>query len=295
MQHALPTTFGLKCAVWLSMIERHRVRLSEITPRVLVVQFAGAAGTLASLGSQGLAVQDALAQRLKLGSAPVPWHVARDTLSEAVSLLALITGSLAKIGNDIVLMMQTELGEVFEPFVPGRGASSTMPQKRNPVVSEQMAQAASSVRGDLALILESLARSDHERASGPWTLEWMAIPRAFVATGGALERAIFLLDGLVVDSARMAGNLDLTGGLIVAEAVMMALAPKMGRGPAHDLVYGACRTCLETGARLVDVLKRSPDIRQHVTDSEIEALANPKNYLGSTDAMIDRMIKARRV
>lgn len=294
MQHALPTTFGLKAAVWLSMIERHRSRLEELKPRVLVVQFGGAAGTLASLGTKGLAVQAELALRLGLGTTPVPWHVARDTLAEVVGWLALVTGSLAKIGNDIVLMMQTELAEVFEPFVAGRGASSTMPQKRNPVVSEQMAQAASSVRGDLVLMLESLARSDHERASGPWTLEWMALPRAFIATGGALERAKFLADGLVVDSARMQHNLSLTGGLIVAEAVMMALAPKLGRGPAHDIVYGACRICLASGQKLFDVLRVSTEVQAHMSGAELAALCDAKNYLGSTDAMITRMLDARK-
>ncbi|MFM2423170.1 MAG: putative 3-carboxy-cis,cis-muconate cycloisomerase, partial [Pseudomonadota bacterium] len=158
----------------------------------------------------------------------------------------------------------------------------------------QMAQAASSVRADLSLMLESLARSDHERASGPWTLEWMAIPRAFIATGGAVERAVFLVEGLTVDAARMRRNLDLTGGLIVAEAVMMALAPKMGRGPAHDLVYGACRTCLETGQPLFSVLNAVAEIRAHVTEAELRALCEPKNYLGATDQIIDRALAARK-
>jgi 3-carboxy-cis,cis-muconate cycloisomerase len=239
-------------------------------------------------------VQDALARRLGLGVAPAPWHVARDAFAEVVSFLALLSGSLAKIGNDLVLLMQTELGEVSEPFVPGRGASSTMPQKRNPVVSEQLAQAASSVRADLALMLESLARSDHERASGPWALEWIAIPRAFIATGGAVERANFLMEGLVVDGARMRRNLDLTGGLIMAEAVMMALAPKMGRGPAHDLVYGACRTCLETGQSLFSVLDAAVELRAHITEVELKALCEPKTYLGATDQIIGRALAARK-
>jgi 3-carboxy-cis,cis-muconate cycloisomerase len=205
------------------MVVRHRQRLAELKPRVLVGQFAGAAGTLASLGDKGLAVHDALMDELKLGRSAAPWHVARDGMAEAVAFLGLVTGTLAKIATDVMLMMQTEVAEAFEPFVQGRGSSSTMPQKRNPISCELIIAAAKIVRRNVGLMLDAMV-ADHERATGPWHLEWVAIPEAFIATGGALRQARFMMEGLAIDARRMRRNLDLTGGLIVAEAVMMALA-----------------------------------------------------------------------
>ena len=200
LQHALPVTFGYKAAVWLGMVVRHRQRLEELKPRVLVGQFAGAAGTLASLGDKGLAVHDALMEELGLGRPPTPWHVARDGLAETVSLpRRWSTGTLAKIATDVMLMMQTEVGEAFEPFVQGRGSSSTMPQKRNPISCEFIVAAAKVVRQHAGLMLDAMA-ADHERATGPWQLEWVAIPEAFIATGGALRQARFMLEGLIVDA-----------------------------------------------------------------------------------------------
>ncbi len=294
LQHALPTTFGLKVAVWLSMIIRHRERLVQLRPRVLVGSFAGAAGTLASLQDKGLAVSDALCAELKLGTPVVPWHVARDGLTEAVALLGLITGTLGKIATDVMLLMQTEVGEAFEPFMPGRGSSSTMPQKRNPISAELMAASARSVRQDVGLMLDSLAGADHERATGPWHLEWIALPRAFIATGGALTQAKFLASGLIVDAARMRKNLDMTGGLIVAEAVMMAAAEKIGRGPAHDCVYAACRKALDSGTMLLDELRKDRQITAAIDDATLQRLVDPAQYLGSAGPMIDRVLAAHK-
>ncbi len=293
LQHALPVTFGYKTAVWLSGIDRHMVRIQQLRPRVLVGEFGGAAGTLASLGDKGLVVHDALMDELKLGRAPIPWHVARDGLVEAVSFLGLVTGSLAKIATDVALLMQTEVGEAFEPFMPGRGSSSTMPQKRNPISSELIIALAKSVRQDVGLMLDSLAAADQERATGPWHLEWMALPRAFIAAGGALVQAKFMTGGLIVDAARMRRNLDLTGGLIVAEAVMMALAEKIGRGPAHDLVYSACRKALDAGTPLVAQLKANTDVMRALDAKRIDELVDPANYLGVTQGMIDRVLAGR--
>ena len=177
LQHALPVTFGYKAAVWLGMIARHRQRLAELKPRVLVGQFAGAAGTLASLGDKGLAVHDALMADLGLGEPSMPWHVARDSVAETVRFLALVAGSLAKIATDVMLMMQTEVGEVFEPFVQGRGSSSTMPQKRNPISCELIVASARIVRQNAGLMLDAML-ADHERATGPWHLEWVAVPES---------------------------------------------------------------------------------------------------------------------
>lgn len=292
LQHALPVTFGLKAAVWLSMIVRHRRRLEELRPRVLVGQFAGAAGTLASLGDRGLAVHDALMEELALGRPAAPWHVARDGLAETVSFLALVTGTLAKIATDVMLMMQTEVGEAFEPFVTGRGSSSTMPQKRNPIACELVVAAAKVVRQQAGLMLDAMA-ADHERATGPWHLEWVAIPEAFLAASGALHQARFLLEGLIVEPKRMRRNLDMTGGLIVAEAVMMALAEHTGRQAAHDIVYGACRAALDNGSTLLQELKRLPEVTARFDAARLAALTDPVNYLGSTSAMIDRALADR--
>ena len=292
LQHALPVTFGHKVAVWLSMIRRHRERLQQIKPRVLVGQFAGAAGTLASLGKDGMAVHDALMADLGLAAPSIAWHVARDNLAEMVGLLALIAGSLAKIATDVLLMMQTEVGEVFEPFVPGRGSSSTMPQKRNPISCELILAAAKSVRQNAGLMLDAMA-SDHERATGPWHLEWIALPTAFISSAAALEQARFMLEGLIVEPERMRRNLDITGGLIVAEAVMMALAQHTGRGVAHDLVYDACRKASEQGTTLLVALTAVPEVTKHFNATKLAALVDPANYVGSAGLMVDRLLASR--
>jgi 3-carboxy-cis,cis-muconate cycloisomerase len=278
--------------VWLLMIRRHRERLAQLRPRALIGQFGGAAGTLASLGGQGLAVQEALMRELGLGVAPVTWHVARDGLVETVQFLGLAAGSLGKIALDVMLMMSNELGEAFEPFVKGRGASSTMPQKRNPISCELMLAASKTVRQHAGLALDAMVQ-DFERATGPWHIEWTAIPEAFVLTAGALRQACFMLGGLEVDTARMAANLDITGGLIVAEAVMMGLAPHIGRQTAHDAVYDACRAALASGRRLADALREQPLVAARLDAAAIERLCDPVNYLGAAPEMADRMRAAR--
>jgi 3-carboxy-cis,cis-muconate cycloisomerase len=290
LQHALPVTFGYKAAIWLTMVRRHRQRLAELRPRVLVGQFAGAAGTLASLGDKGLAVQDALMDELSLGRPEAPWHVARDGFAEAVTFLGLVTGSLGKIATDVMLLMQTEVAEAFEPFVQGRGSSSTMPQKRNPISCELILAAAKVVRSQVGLMLDAML-ADHERATGPWQLEWVALPQAFLAASSALHQSRFMLEGLIVDAGRMRRNLDLTGGLIVAEAVMMALAHHVGRGAAHDLVYGACRAALDKGTILLAELERLPEVTRHLDGNKLAELTDPVNYLGSAPAMIDRVVR----
>ncbi len=253
LQQALPVTFGYKTSIWLAMFDRHADRLEQLKPRVLVGQFAGAAGTLASLGIKGFEVQQALCEELGLGVPVSTWHVARDGFAEAVNFLALVTGSLGKIALDIMIMASTEFAEVYEPFVKGRGASSTMPQKRNPISSELMLAAAKAVRQHAGLMLDAQIQ-DFERATGPWHAEWIAIPESFVLTAGALHQAKFALGGLIVDEAQMAKNLDISRGLIVAEAVMMGLAPQLGRQEAHDVVYDACRRANEQHISLGDAL-----------------------------------------
>lgn len=291
LQQALPITFGYKVAIWLAMFDRHQQRLAELKPRVAVVQFAGAAGTLASLGAKGFEVQLALAEELGLGVPATTWHVARDGFAEAVNLLALVTGSLGKIALDIMIMASTEFAEVYEPFVKGRGASSTMPQKRNPISSELMLAASKAVRQHAGLMLDAMVQ-DFERATGPWHAEWIAIPQCFVLSSGALHQAKFALGGLIVDEARMLHNLGITRGLIVAEAVMMGLAPITGRQQAHDIVYDACRTVNEQGGSLAAALAALPAVTQYLDRKAIDQLTDPANYLGLAPLMVDRALEA---
>jgi 3-carboxy-cis,cis-muconate cycloisomerase len=289
LQQALPVTFGYKVAIWLAMLDRHAERLAQLRPRVLVGQFAGAAGTLASLGDKGFAVQAALCEELGLGVPVATWHVARDGFAETVNLLGLVTGSLGKIALDLMIMASTEFAEIYEPFVPGRGASSTMPQKRNPISSELMLAAAKGVRQHAGLMLDAMIH-DFERATGPWHAEWMAIPESFVLAAGALHQAKFALGGLVVDQARMAHNLGLSNGLIVAEAVMMHLAPLIGRQQAHDVVYAACRVVNDSGRALAEVLADDTEVSRHFDRAALDRLTDPANYLGLAPAMVDRVL-----
>jgi len=291
LQQALPVTFGYKTAIWLSMFDRHAERLAQLKPRVLVGQFAGAAGTLASLGDKGFAVQQALCEELGLGVPVATWHVARDGLAETVNVLALVTGSLGKIALDIMIMASTEFAELYEPFVKGRGASSTMPQKRNPISSELMLAASKAVRQHAGLMLDAMVQ-DFERATGPWHAEWMAIPESFVLTAGALHQAKFALAGLVVDEKKMAANLGISRGLIVAEAVMMGLAPMIGRQEAHDVVYDACRLANENGLTLADALSADSRVATRIDRVTIDRLTSPDNYLGLAPEMVDRVLAA---
>lgn len=293
LQQALPVTFGYKVAIWLAMFDRHQQRLQELRPRVAVVEFAGAAGTLASLGDHGFAVQQAMAEELGLGVPATTWHVARDGFAEAVNLLALITGSLGKIALDIMIMASTEFAEVYEPFVKGRGASSTMPQKRNPISSELMLAASKAVRQHAGLMVDAMVQ-DFERATGPWHAEWIAIPESFILTAGALNQARFALGGLIVDTDRMKVNLGISKGLIVAEAVMMGMAPFIGRQQAHDVVYDACRAVNEKGGTLADALAALPEVTRHFDRATIDRLTDPSNYLGLAPQMVDRAIELSR-
>ncbi|WP_424134725.1 3-carboxy-cis,cis-muconate cycloisomerase [Roseomonas chloroacetimidivorans] len=294
LQQALPVTFGYKVAIWLSAMDRHAERLEQLRPRALMGQFAGAAGTLASLGEDGFRVQQAFCEELGLNQPPITWHVARDGLAEAVSFLGLVTGSLGKIATDVMLMMSSEFGgEVMEPFVKGRGASSTMPQKRNPISSEIMLATAKAVRQQVALMLDGMIH-DFERATGPWHLEWLALPESFILTAGCLGQAKFALSGLTVDAARMRANLDMTGGLIVAEAVMMAAAPKLGRQHAHDVVYDACRAAITSSRTLAEALMEVPEVVDALGGREgVEARCDPANYLGLAPRMVDRVLAGR--
>jgi 3-carboxy-cis,cis-muconate cycloisomerase len=289
LQHALPVTFGYKAAVWLSPLITMRERLAQLRPRVEKLQLGGAAGTLASLGDQGLAVQAELAKELGLAVPDIPWHVARDGLAEAVSFLGLVTGALSKIATDVILLMQTEVAEVAEPHQEGRGGSSTMPQKRNPISCEYIIAQARGVHALVPQMLAAMAQ-DQERGTGPWQAEPLAIGQAFLLAHGALACARVIAEGLTVDPAWMRRNLESTGGLIVAEAVMMGLAPAIGRGEAHHVVHHACDVALAEGVPLAEALLRDPQVAGKLPRAEIERLTDPAGYLGAAEAFVDRVL-----
>ena len=289
LQHALPVTFGYKVAVWLSPLITMAERLDQLRPRVEKLQFGGAAGTLASLGDQGIAVQDELSRELGLACPDIPWHVARDGIAEAVGFLGLLCGSLSKIATDVILMMQTEVAEVAEPHQEGRGGSSTMPQKRNPISCEYIIAQSRGVHALVPQVLAAMAQ-DQERGTGPWQAEPLAVGQAFLLAHGALAQARVLAEGLTVDAARMRRNLDSTGGLIVAEQVMMGLAPSLGRGEAHHVVHHACDAALAQGIPLAEALLADPQVAARLTPPEVAKLTDPSAYLGSTQAFIDRVL-----
>jgi 3-carboxy-cis,cis-muconate cycloisomerase len=289
LQHAVPTTFGLKCATWASPLTTHIERLDQAAPRILVVQFGGAAGTLASLGTDGPAVVESLARELSLGVPALPWHAQRDGFAETVSILALICGSLSKFALDISLMMQTEVGELSEPHEDRRGGSSTMPQKRNPIASEYILAATRAVHALAPLMFGSMI-ADHERATGPWQSESLAIPQCVALTAGALAHARSIAEGMTVDAARMRRNLDLTGGLIMAEAIATALIPSMGRAAAEAAVARACDRSLAEGIPFISILRSDTELRPHLSDADIDRLTNPELYLGSDGVFVDRVV-----
>ncbi len=292
LQQAVPITFGYKMATLLAAFERHKQRLAELRPRALVGEFGGAAGTLSSLGGRGLQVQAELMKELKLGQPAIAWHTVRDTIAEVGCFLGLVTGTCGKIAFDIKLLMQTEVEELYEPFFEGRGSSSTMPQKRNPISSVYITALSSVVRQQTAALLDAMVE-DHERSTGPWEIEWIVLPEIFCLSAGALAQTLFVLTGLQVDERKMRANLDLTKGLIVSEAVMMGLGPHLGRQYAHDLVYDICRQVVATGRPLVDLLAENAEIKKHLDRPALERLCDPANYLGEAGAMVDRVLAMR--
>ena len=291
LQHALPVTFGYKCAVWLSGFQRHLERLEQLRDRTLLVQFGGAAGSLASLGSgdDGLRVRKALAKELGLNDPSITWHVARDGVAEIANFLALMGGSMGKLALDIMIMSSNELSEVSEPFVPHRGASSTMPQKRNPISSEVILAASKILRSNAGLVLDGMV-ADFERASGPWHLEWVAVPESFVIAVGALSQTHFALSGLSVNTGQMLENLHSTKGLIVGEAVMMGMAPHVGRQRAHDIVYEACKESIEKKRTLLECLLEKEEVTSKMSQQRLAELCDPVNYLGASSRMVDDVL-----
>ncbi|MBS7662936.1 adenylosuccinate lyase family protein [Pseudomonas lalucatii] len=288
LQHALPVTFGYKAAVWLDSLRRTQSRLQELRPRVLMAQLWGAAGTLASIGDKAELLTGAVAEELDLVTPDAPWHATRDGFAEVACALALMTGSLSKIALDIMIMCMDEISEVAEPFVKDRGASSTMPQKRNPISCEVIRGCNMGVIKAAGLLMDA-QEADFERATGPWHAEWIGLPQAFVLAHCALSQAVFLLEGLEVFPDKMAKNLDISKGLIVAEAAMMALAPHVGRQAAHDIVYEACLEAQSHDCSLYDVLSQNQDVTRYIDQDALVKVLSPSSYLGLSQLIVDRV------
>ncbi|NMX69815.1 3-carboxy-cis,cis-muconate cycloisomerase [Pseudomonas sp. WS 5111] len=289
LQHATPVTLGMKIAGWLGAVTRNRQRLLELRPRLLVLQFGGASGTLAALDEHAMPVAQALAAELRLTLPEQPWHTQRDRLVEFAAVLGLIAGSLGKLGRDISLLMQTEAGEVFEPSAPGKGGSSTMPHKRNPVGAAVLISAATRVPGLVATMFSAMPQ-EHERSLGLWHAEWETLPEICRLVSGALRQALLLGEGLEVDAQRMARNLDLTQGLVLAEAVSIVLAQRLGRETAHHLLQQCCKRAVAEQRHLRAVLADEPQVTAELSALELDRLLDPAHYLGLAQAWVSRAV-----
>jgi 3-carboxy-cis,cis-muconate cycloisomerase len=291
-QHAVPITFGLKVGVWLDELDRSAERLAECRPRVLVGQLAGAAGTLATLGDAAPQVRRAFCARLGLAEPAAPWHAARDGFAELVSCLALLAGTLERIALEIVQLQSTELAEAAEPLTAGHVGSSTMPQKRNPHACELAAAACKLLRG-LAPVMVGSMVGTHERDMATWAVEWMLVPQAMILASGALAGLRPVAEELDVDPRRMRANLELTGGGIMAEAVMIAASPKLGRDHAHDELMRIARSAAKQGTSLADVAAADAEFNAALGPGGLEQALEPAGYLGES-ARIARDVAARR-
>jgi 3-carboxy-cis,cis-muconate cycloisomerase len=291
MQQAVPITFGLKLAGSLDAALRHRERLRQLSPRVLALQFGGAAGTLASLGKNGLDVASALAENLGLSAAP-PWHAQRDRILEIGSFCGLVMATIGKLARDLSLLAQTEIGEIAEPESEGAGGSSTMPHKRNPVALASILTAGTRVPGLLSTLYTAASTQEHERGLGGWPVEWTVLPEVCLSTQSALETLCHVLSGLTINSGAMRHNLDASGGLLLAEAVSMALAEVLGKGEAHQLIQQLSKHAVEANVSFDIVLLNHPLIQQHLSPEKVNQLLEPANYLGSAHAIIHRVLAA---
>ena len=290
MQHAIPTTLGIKFAGWLDALVRHRERFHEMQNRCLALQFGGAAGTLAALGSQGSIIAKHLSEQLKLPLPQMPWHSHRDRLSEIATTLGLLTGTLGKIARDISLHMQTEIDELREPAEEGRGVSSTMPHKRNPVACAMILAVATRVPGLVAIMLTAMLQED-ERGLGGWHAEWETLPEIVCLTAGAMHHLANVVPRLEIDVKRMRENLELTKGLIFAEAITAVLGEKIPRSQARELIDAASERAIKEKRHLRDVLCDDQKIATHLSSDQLDKLFDPRHYTGASDEFIDRVIE----
>ncbi len=288
-QHGPPITFGFKVAVWISELDRHLERLAACAPRLLMGQLAGATGTLASFGPDGLEIQRRMMEDLGLGVPAICWHTARDTLAEFVGLLGLLGATLGKVALEVIHLQATEVAELEEPFAWGKVGSSTMPHKRNPMICELIVALGRIVRQDAALALDTMVQ-EHERDMGAWQAEWEYVPRACLLTASALAHSLRVARGLRVDPGRMRANIDLTGGLALSEVVMLELGRSVGRQEAHDVVYRICMRVIEHSGSFREDLLDDTLVRAHLTPAQVDALLDPERYLGVAPACVDRVL-----
>lgn len=293
-QHAAPITFGYKTAIWLDEVLRHQARLKEVKERLLVGQCSGAVGTFATLNQEGLEVQKLMFELLNLKVPNISWHVARDRWGELVQLLALISATFAKIANEVAILMRSEIGELSEPFEQGRGASTTLPQKRNPITCEPIIANAHKLRELASSQLVAMIQEHERGALGQMHLEWMVIPEAFVLFSGVLKNSKFILENLVVSESQMKENVMLGGGLIMSEAVMMGLAPLIGKKKAHDLVYKAASKAWDEQKTLRSVLLEQNEITSLISIEDIDYLLNPLNYVGVAHKMVEKVLSSMK-
>jgi len=293
LQQALPITFGLKAARWLSLAVRQVRSLRTQREQALAVQLGGAAGTLAALGDDGPRVVEFLAEELGLPAPDLPWHTERDRVATIAATLGVVAGAMEKIARDVVLLAQSEVGDVSEGAAPGKGGSSAMPQKHNPVDATGAIAAARLAIGEVPVILSAMAQ-EHERAAGGWQAEWAAVPSLFRFTAGAVERVRSAVGGLRVDAARMKANLEMSGGLIMAESLTMAIAPRTGRPAAQALVQAVCDHAVKAGVTLRQAAQEHEQVRAVLSTEDIERALDPGNYLGSTNTLITRALEAYR-
>jgi 3-carboxy-cis,cis-muconate cycloisomerase len=289
LQQALPITFGLKAARWLALAIRLVHELRERRERAVALQFGGASGTLASLGEMGPRMMELLSQELNLPVPDLPWHTERDRVAEIAATLGVIAGSMAKIAKDVALLAQTEVGEVSEAAIEGKGGSSAMPQKRNPVDAISAITSARLAIGMVPTILSAMEQ-EHERAVGGWQAEWVALPDLFRFTASAVESVKRAVSGLQVDPAHMSKNLNLTNGLIMSESLTMALAPHIGRPNAQRIVQAICNHVIESGEDLRQAVLKEGQVRAILSPEAIDQALDPESYLGSTDVFINRIL-----
>lgn len=289
LQQAVPVTLGLKVAGWLDALQRAHHRLQVLQRDGLVLQFGGAAGTLASLQERGLAVAQALATTLALPLPALPWHTARDRLVEVGCAFGLLAGTLGKIGGDVVLLMQSEVGEVFEPAAAGKGGSSAMPHKRNPVSSVAAVAAATRVPGLVATLFSAMAQP-HERAAGQWHAEWETLPQIVCLTAGSLAQMQACLADLQLDRAAMRAHLHSHGGALYAEAAVFALAPRLGKAQAHALVERAVARAQAQQRHLREVLGDDAQVGAVLTQAQLQAVFDVDSWRGMSSVWIDRVL-----
>ena len=292
LQQALPIPFGVKVAGWLSAVERDRERIARAREHAIALQFGGAVGTLASLRDEGMQVAAALAENLALPLPDIPWHTQRDRLAEVAGALGIAVGTLGKIARDLSLLMQTEIGEAFEPSAPGRGGSSTMPHKRNPVSAASVLATAARVPGLVATMLSAMVQ-EHERGLGGWHAEWETLPEIFRLAHGALSQVMQVVSALELDRDRMRANLDITRGLLAAEGIALALGETLGKQQAHRIVEDASREAVRSRRPLREVLAARAEVRDRLGESELDRLFDPRNAMGASQQWIHRVREAR--